>query len=101
MVRKTGPERASKPLAEEIPTDRDEIARREARNALRQFDAVIKTIDGSLRADRVFKLRPSLALEFNRLATAGTNEYPGVFRPVQMEISDSEHVPPPPTECRV
>ena len=101
MDRKTEPERASKPRAEQIPTDRDEIARREARNALQQFDAVVKTIDDALQANKVFRLRLSLALEFNRLATSGTNDYPGVFRPGRIEISKSKHVPPSPEEVPV
>lgn len=79
MVRKTEGERKSIPHPVEIPTDPDEIARLEARNALRQFDAVIKIIDDALQSDRPFKLRPSTALELHRLATLGTDEHAGVY----------------------
>ena len=98
MIRKTEPERASKPQTAEIPTDPDEIAGLEARNALRQFDAVIKNIDEALHGNRAFRLRLSFILELNRIATEGTNEYPGIFRPGSMEISGSQHVPPPANE---
>lgn len=95
MVRKTEGERKSVPHPVEIPTDPDEIARLEARNALRQFDAVIKVIDDALQSDRPFKLRPSIALELNRLATLETIEHAGVYRPHPVGISGSAHQPPP------
>lgn len=95
MNRKTEAERESKPLPTEIPTDPDEIARLEARNALRQFDAVIKIIDDALQSDPPFKLRPSIALELNRLATEATNQYAGVYRPHPSGIKGSRHIPPP------
>ena len=95
MVRKADGERESKSLPTEIPTDPDEIARREARNALRQFDAVVEIIDEALQATGSFKLRPSIALELNRLAIEGTNQYAGVYRPHSIEIGGSKHVPPP------
>ena len=95
MVRKTEGERKSVPHPVEIPTDPNEIARLEARNALRQFDAVIKIIDDALQSDRPFKLRPSIALELHRLATVGTDEHAGVYRPHPVRISGSAHQPPP------
>ena len=95
MVRKTEGERESEPLHIQIPTDPDEIARREARNALRQFDAVVENVDDALRGSRPFKLRPSTALELNRLAIEGTNQYAGVYRPHSIKIGGSKHIPPP------
>lgn len=95
MARKTEAERESKPLPTDIPTDPDEIARREARNALRQFDAVVKIIDDALRSNSPFKLRPSTTLELNRLAIEGTNQFAGVYRPHGIEIGGSKHIPPP------
>ncbi len=95
MPRKTEHERKSKPLPAEIPTDLDEIARREARNALRQFDAVVEIINDALQSDRPFKLRPSTALELSRLAIEGTNEFAGVYRPHEIGIEGSKHQPPP------
>lgn len=87
-------ERESKPLIESIPSDPDEIARREAANALRQFDAVVKLVDQALLPDSVFELKPSTLLELNRIATEGTNEYPGVYRPHPVRILGSRHLPP-------
>lgn len=101
MVRKTEGERESKLLPTEIPTDPDEIARREARNALRQFDGVVAIIDDALGSDRPFKLRPSTVLELNRLAIEGTSQYAGVYRPDPIEIDGSGHIPPPPGDVPV
>ncbi len=88
------PERESRPLPVPLPRDPDEVARIEARNALRQFDAVVKLIDDSLRSGEPFGLKPSIALELNRVATEGTNLYPGVFRPHPVLITGSKHKPP-------
>jgi Fic family protein len=96
--RKTEPERASRPLPVPIPKDPEEIARLEARNGLRQFDAVVQTIDDALKAGRQFRLRPSLALELNRLAIDGVNEFAGGYRTFPIEISGSKHQPPPARE---
>jgi len=92
--RKPEGDRESKPQIERIPSDPEEIARREAANALRQFDAVVKLVDGALQSSRSFRLRPSTALDLNRIATEGTNEYPGVFRPHSVIIVGSSHQSP-------
>jgi len=94
----TESDRKSKPLKEKIPSDTEELARREARNALRQFDAVLEIIDGALASKKRFRLRPSAILLLNRVATDGTNEYAGVYRPMHIEISGSAHTPPPAEE---
>lgn len=94
MEPKRDAERESRPLPVEIATDPQEIARREARNALRQFDAVVKLIDDALRSHKRFKLKPSIALELNRIATEGTNLYSGIYRPHSVEITGSRHTPP-------
>ncbi len=88
------PERESKPLLEELPTDPAEIARREARNGLLQFDRVRALIDQVLGSKRRFSLRLSIVLELNRIATEGTNNFPGVFRPHNIRIEGSRHIPP-------
>ena len=98
MGRKSKVERESRPLPLEVPTDPDEIARREARNGLRQFDAVNKIIDDALQSNGSFTLRPSTALELNRVALDGINQYAGVYRPHPIKISGSEHIPPPPKD---
>ena len=91
-------ERESKPLFVEIPTDPEKIARQEAENALRQFDKVVEIIDEAVGSSDSFKLRPSILLELNRLATERTTGYSGVYRPHPVEIRGSVHVPPPQEE---
>lgn len=98
MVHTPEGDRASKPHIQGIPTDPAEIACREAANALRQFDAVIELVDSAVRDDNPFGLRPSVALNLNRIATDGTNQFPGVFRPHPVEILGSSHQPLDPSE---
>jgi hypothetical protein len=88
-------ERASKPLRAEIPTDPEEIALLEARNGLRQVDAIRELIH-RFRSIDTFKLRISDILKINRITIEGVNPLAGVFRPSEMEISLSRHHPPPP-----
>ncbi len=89
------PIRESTPETVELPIDPEAIARNEARNALRQFDAVTELIESSLKSDGPFRLRPSTTLELNRLAIDGVNEYAGVYRPHEIGIKGSKHKPPP------
>lgn len=89
------PIRESTPETVELPIDPEAIARNEARNALRQFDAVTELIESSLKSDGSFRLRPSTTLELNRLAIDGVNEYAGVYRPHEIGIEGSQHKPPP------
>ena len=91
-------DRASEAHIQGIPSDPAEIARREAANALRQFDAVVELVNDAVRDDNPFGLRPSIALNLNRIATDGTNEFPGVFRPHPVGISGSSHQPPDSSE---
>lgn len=95
MTSKKETERASKPFRRDLPTDPEEIARREGRNALLQFDAVTRAVGEAIRADGPYKLRVSTILELNRLAIQGVNEFAGVLRPHEMGITGSRHVPPP------
>ena len=74
--------------------DPDEIARTEARNALFQYDHVIRTIRSAAANRERFRLRVSLILELNRLATEGLVDTAGVYRHVPMMIEGSKHVPP-------
>lgn len=62
---------------------------------LRQFDALRRTIRDATALNEPYKLRSSAILELNRLATEGTNVYPGVYRPGDIVITKSRHNPPP------
>lgn len=95
MTKKTENERHSRRVRQEIASDKHEIARVEARNALRQTDAVFSIINDRIRSGAPLRLRPSLALTLNRLATEGIEELAGVFRPDPIKIDGSSHEPPP------
>jgi Fic family protein len=86
-------QRHSRPFEVELITDPDEIAAREARNALRQFDAVVERIEYWLQPDRPFKLRPSHIQELNRIALEGISALAGVYRPAGIGIKGSTHKP--------
>ena len=77
----------------QVLTHREEIARREAANALRQAERVRDIVFASLDG-RPFKLRPSTLLDLNRCAIEGINSYAGNWRPGPVEIGDSQHRPP-------
>ena len=93
-------QRKSKPEREELVTDPDEIARIEAENGLRQTKFVIDTIDEQLQKNERFFLKPSLVSKLNRLAIEGLSELPGIYRPGEMSISNSDHNPPDPGEVQ-
>jgi hypothetical protein len=72
--------------------DAQEIARIEAENTLRQFDAAMKEL--SLWISKPgYKLKPSVLLRFNRIALNRLSKYAGVFRPGDIKISGSSHKP--------
>ncbi len=75
----------------------DEWARKEAeaRNGLRQTDALMDMIDTCLDPERPFRLRLSMILHLQRLALDGISAYAGNFRPGGVEIKQSQHQPPP------
>jgi Fic family protein len=77
----------------ELITDPDELARQEARNGLRQFDAVVEMVEYFLHPDRPFRLRPSQLLHLNRIALEGISSYAGNWRPAAIEIGGSKHQP--------
>ncbi len=74
--------------------DRLEIAKREAANGLRQFDAVIEYINQAIVSEQRFRLRPSTLLQLNRIALDGLNSYAGNYRPANIYITGSKHKPP-------
>lgn len=86
-------ERHSSPADPELITDPDEKANKEARNGLKQFDAVIELVDYWLQPDRPFKLRPSTILHLHRIALEGISAYAGNYRPAGIEIKGSKHKP--------
>ena len=86
--------RHSKALEAEIVSDPDEVAKIEARNGVRQFDAVADMIENYSDAERKFKLRPSHLLTLQRIALEGLSSYAGNFRPAGIEIGGSRHQPP-------
>lgn len=87
-------DRKSQAESIKVPDNLDEIARREARNALRQFDTLVRRINLGLDPNRPFRLRLSIVLELNRVAIDGLSEYAGVFRPGGVKIQGSKHEPP-------
>jgi len=75
-------------------TDPEEIARRESENAVAQFDRVLDMVDAIARGSRPFRLRTSMILDLHRIALDGLSAYAGNFRPSDIEIGQSKHVPP-------
>ena len=86
-------DRHSEALQAELITDPRELAKHEARNGLRQFDAVIEMIEGFLDPERPFKLRLSHILQLHRIALDGISSYARNFRPSTIKISGSQHQP--------
>lgn len=74
--------------------DKLEIAKREAANGLRQFDAVVENINQAIGSEQRFRLRPSMLLQLNRIALDGLSIYAGNYRPADIYITGSKHKPP-------
>jgi Fic family protein len=85
--------RHSRAREAELISDPDELARQEALNGLRQFDAVIEIVEHHLAPDRPFRFRPSQLLHLNRIALEGISSYAGNWRPADIEIGGSKHKP--------
>ena len=79
----------------ELITDPDALAKREALNGLRQFDAVVEMVEYFLDPDRPFRFRPSHILRLHRIALEGISSYAGNWRPADIKIGGSEHRPVP------
>jgi Fic family protein len=77
----------------ELITDLELLAQQEARNGLRQFDAVVEMVEYFLHPDRPFRLRPSHLLSLHRIALEGISSYAGNWRPAGIEIGGSKHRP--------
>lgn len=89
-----GGDRESKGSEPLLLTDPNEIAKQEAENAVRQFDAVLDLIDEVARDKRPFKLRPSTILALHKLALDGLSRYSDTWRPSPVSIEKSGHAPP-------
>lgn len=82
---------------QELPSlTKEEEARLEVKNGLKQHDEMIEMINASL-GDR-FKLRPSTILTLQRPAVEGLKEDAGFFRQGSIGIRGSSHRPPPAEE---
>ncbi|MCO4319688.1 Fic family protein [Phyllobacterium sp. 21LDTY02-6] len=80
---------ADEPL---LATDAHDIARIEAENTLRQFDAAMVELQKWIN-DPKYRLRPSTILNLNRVALEKLSRYAGVFRPGSVKIRGSQHQP--------
>jgi len=87
-------DRHSKALQPPSTSDPEEIARLEAKNGIRQFDAAVNHIESVLQSDRPRVLRPSLISTMNRFALEGITEFAGLYRPADIKIEGSTHKPP-------
>ena|ERR1700688_729760 len=86
-------DRHSKALDVELIADPIASAEAEAKNGIRQFDAVVELIDYFLSPDRKVKLRPSHLLHLHRIALDGISSCAGNYRPAGIEIHGSRHQP--------
>ena len=83
--------------AEDAPllTDKEEIARREAENGLRQFSLALEIIRTYVKdADRPFKLRTGPILQLHHAALDGLHRLAGTYRNSTVKIKGSGHRPP-------
>ncbi|MGH6858044.1 MAG: Fic family protein [Methylocella sp.] len=86
--------RNKRALEPALITDPIELAKAEARNGLRQYDAGIQEAQSAIERGG-FKLRLSLICSLHREALDGLSSYAGNFRPGAVEIGKSKHEPPP------
>lgn len=89
-----GGERDTKASRPALIADPQQKARREAENAVRQFDRVLDMIDQVAREGRPFRLRLSMIQDLHAIAMEGLSDYAGNWRPGKVEIGQSKHQPP-------
>jgi Fic family protein len=94
MADEAGGERQSVASPPDLLTDPLAIAKKEASNGLRQFDAVVARIAEAGRAPAPFRFRPSELLSLNRIALDGINRLAGNYRSSGIYITGSKHRPP-------
>ncbi|WP_081851282.1 Fic family protein [Bradyrhizobium sp. URHD0069] len=93
MTEKEAERRHSKALEPELIKDPTLKAEAEAANGLRQYDLAVQAVQTAIER-KPFKLRLSLILSLQREALQGISAYAGNFRPGDVEIKHSRHVPP-------
>lgn len=93
MTERAAERRHSKALEPELIKDPTLKAEAEAANGLRQYDLAVQAVQTALER-KPFKLRLSLILSLQREALQGISAYAGNFRPGDVEIKHSRHVPP-------
>lgn len=77
-----------------LVTGEEDIARKEAANALIQTERVRSMVTEVIDGDRPFRLRPSSLLSLNACAIDGLSIYAGNWRPGAVTIGASKHTPP-------
>lgn len=87
-----GRDRSSEADEPPLVTDAQEVARIEAENTLRQFDAAMDELSKWIN-DPQYRLKPSTILRLNRIALERLSKYAGVFRPSDVKIRGSSHSP--------
>lgn len=92
--RSVSDERHSDADAPSLIADEEERAKKEASNAIDQFDRVLDYIDDVERGGRQFRLRVSVIQELHRMALDGLSAYAGNWRPGAVRIGLSDHAPP-------
>ena len=87
--------RHSKAHSDPLLTNQDEVANKEAENALLQIDLVNDMIDYSCDPQRPpFSLTSSAILQIHRQTVIEIEVFAGTYRPGQIEIGASKHQPP-------
>ena len=94
MAKTGGGNRHSKAASVELIRDPKKRARREARNALSQFNLALDIIGDWLRPGRKFHLSPSPILLLHKEALDGLSLYAGTYRNGPIKIGKSRHAPP-------
>ena len=74
--------------------DKKKRARREARNALRQFDLALNIVQDFLEKKRRFRITTSQILLLHKEALDGISLFAGTFRNTPVKIGRSRHIPP-------
>jgi Fic family protein len=85
--------RHNRALEPELISDPRLKAEAEASNGLKQYDLAVQAVQTAIER-QPFKLRLSLILALQREALQGISAYAGNFRPGDVEIKHSRHVPP-------
>ncbi len=81
--------------SQELITDPDDKARREAENGVRQFHLATDLIRDHIHdLERPFKLAPRHVLQLNYAALEGIHALAGTYRNTPIDISKSQHTPP-------